>query len=61
MKNLLHRIPMSRKFMLALALPLLVLLWLAGSGILERQQFASNMADMQRLTDLAYASGSAGP
>lgn len=58
MKNLLHRIPMSRKFMLALALPLLVLLWLAGSGILERQQFASNMADMQRLTDLAYASGS---
>ncbi len=57
MKNLLHHIPMSRKFALALALPLLVLLWLAGSGIHERQQFVRNMSQMEQLTHLASRAG----
>ncbi|MCG6658159.1 HAMP domain-containing protein [Halomonas campisalis] len=57
MKHLLHRIPMSRKFALALALPLLVIAWLAGTGIVERQQLAANMAEVERMTDLATQMG----
>lgn len=57
MKHLLHRIPMSRKFALALALPLLVIAWLAGTGIVERQQLVGNMAEVERMTALATQMG----
>ncbi|MFQ3788007.1 methyl-accepting chemotaxis protein [Halomonas sp. A29] len=57
MKNLLHRIPVSRKFMLALALPLCIIVWLAGSGILERQRLASDMLQVDRFTGLSAQLG----
>jgi methyl-accepting chemotaxis protein len=57
MTTLFHRIPMSRKFMLALAMPIVVLLWMAGSGIQERLQVVQNMAQMERLTQLAHRAG----
>ncbi|TFH86335.1 methyl-accepting chemotaxis protein [Billgrantia azerbaijanica] len=48
---------MSRKFLLALALPILVIAWLAGSGILERQQLAADMAAVERMTRLTNGTG----
>ncbi len=48
---------MSRKFLLALALPILVIAWLAASGILERQQLAADMAEVEQMTHLANRVG----
>ncbi|MBB3329929.1 methyl-accepting chemotaxis protein [Halomonas campaniensis] len=57
MRHLLHRIPMGRKFLLTLLLPLLALAWFAGSGILERQRLATNMAGLETLTALSRHAG----
>lgn len=57
MTHLLHRIPMGRKFLLTLLLPLLALAWFAGSGILERQRLAANMAELEGLAVLALRAG----
>ncbi|SEF99219.1 Methyl-accepting chemotaxis protein [Billgrantia desiderata] len=57
MKNLLHRIPVSRKFMLVLALPLCIIVWLAASGIMDRQQVANNMQQVDRFTGLSVQLG----
>ena len=57
MTHLLHRIPMGRKFLLTLLLPLLALAWFAGSGIVERQRLATNMAQLEELTVLARHAG----
>ncbi len=57
MQNLLHRIPVSRKFLLALALPLCIIVWLAGVGILERQQQSSDMLQVVRFTELSARLG----
>ncbi|WP_447555227.1 nitrate- and nitrite sensing domain-containing protein [Vreelandella sp. EE22] len=57
MQQLLHRIPMGRKFALALALPLIAMTWLAIMGILERKTTTSNMSHLQEMTMLSqYAS-----
>ncbi len=53
MNNLLHRIPMSRKFLLVLALPLLAMAYFAITGIVERQHTTSAMSELQSLTALA--------
>ncbi|WP_245904552.1 methyl-accepting chemotaxis protein [Billgrantia lactosivorans] len=57
MKNLLHRIPVSRKFMLALAFPLVIIVWLAGSGVIERQRLAADMQQVDRFAGLAAELG----
>ncbi|MFW6345671.1 MAG: nitrate- and nitrite sensing domain-containing protein, partial [Halomonas sp.] len=57
MSHLLHRIPMGRKFLLTLLLPLLALAWFAGSGILERQRQATEMAELESLTELSGLAG----
>ncbi|WP_234286743.1 MULTISPECIES: methyl-accepting chemotaxis protein [Halomonadaceae] len=57
MQNLLHRIPVSRKFMLALALPLCIIVWLAGVGIMERQRLANDMQQVDRFTELSARLG----
>ena len=57
MKNLLHRIPVSRKFVLALALPLCIIVWLAGIGILERQRLAVDMQQVASFTELSAQLG----
>ena len=57
MTHLLHRIPMGRKFLLTLLLPLLALAWFAGSGIVERQRLATNMVELEDLTVLARHAG----
>ncbi|MFW3614198.1 methyl-accepting chemotaxis protein [Billgrantia antri] len=57
MKNLLHRIPVSRKFMLALAFPLCVIVWLATGGIMERQRLADDMQQVDRFAGLAAQLG----
>ncbi|WP_346795475.1 nitrate- and nitrite sensing domain-containing protein [Halomonas sp. Bachu 37] len=57
MKHFLHAIPMGKKFVLALALPLLAMLYFAVMGIVERQQTASNMLQLQNLTSLAQQAG----
>ncbi|WP_163574342.1 methyl-accepting chemotaxis protein [Halomonas faecis] len=57
MTHFLHRIPMSRKFLLALALPILVIAWLATSGILERQQLAADMAEVEQMTRFSNRAG----
>ncbi|MDT8879209.1 nitrate- and nitrite sensing domain-containing protein [Halomonas saccharevitans] len=57
MNHLLHRIPMGRKFLITLLLPLLALAWFAGSGILERQRLATNMVELESLTDLSRQAG----
>ncbi|WP_136068810.1 methyl-accepting chemotaxis protein [Modicisalibacter radicis] len=57
MKHLLHRIPISRKFMLALALPVLAMLFFAVTGIVERQRVVANMERLQSLTTLARQAG----
>jgi len=57
MSHLLHRIPMGRKFLLTLLLPLLALAWFAGSGILERQRLATNMVELETLTALSRHAG----
>ena len=57
MKNLLHRIPVSRKFMLVLALPLCIIVWLAASGIMDRRQVANNMQQVDRFTGLSVQLG----
>ncbi|MFO8044915.1 MAG: nitrate- and nitrite sensing domain-containing protein [Halomonas sp.] len=57
MTHLLHRIPMGRKFLLTLLLPLLALAWFAGSGIVERQRLAANMVELESLTVLAQHGG----
>lgn len=57
MTQLLNRIPMGWKFVLALALPLLAMTWFAVNGILERQHMASNMAELEQLTRLSQGAG----
>ncbi|SHL91326.1 methyl-accepting chemotaxis protein [Vreelandella subglaciescola] len=57
MMHLLHRIPMGRKFLLILLLPLMALAWFAGSGIVERQRLVTNMDSLQTLTALAQRAG----
>lgn len=57
MTHLLHRIPMRRKFLLTLLLPLLALAWFAGNGIIDRQRLAANMVALESLTGLAHQAG----
>ena len=57
MTHLLHRIPMGRKFLLSLLLPLLALAWFAGNGIVERQHLASEMVELTSLTSLSQHAG----
>ncbi len=57
MTQWLSRIPMGWKFILALALPLLATVWFAGSGIVERQRLASNMAQLETLTGISITMG----
>ncbi|WNL38487.1 nitrate- and nitrite sensing domain-containing protein [Halomonas sp. PAMB 3232] len=57
MLKALHRIPMGRKFMLVLFLPLLTMVWLAASGILERSEMAARMNALQRMTTLSQHAG----
>ncbi|MGQ4879747.1 methyl-accepting chemotaxis protein [Billgrantia sp. LNSP4103-1] len=57
MQNLLHRIPVSRKFMLALALPVCIIVWLAANGIMERQRLANDMLQVDRFTALSAQLG----
>ncbi|MCE9664038.1 nitrate- and nitrite sensing domain-containing protein [Halomonas sp. M5N1S17] len=57
MAYLLHRMPMGIKFLLSLLLPLLALAWFAGSGVLERQRLAANMADLEEMTHIAQRAG----
>ncbi|MGR2739327.1 methyl-accepting chemotaxis protein [Billgrantia sp. Q4P2] len=52
MKELLHRIPMGQKFLMVVALPLLIMTWLAGSGSLERLEETNRLARMQKLAQL---------
>ncbi|RTR05694.1 methyl-accepting chemotaxis protein [Halomonas nitroreducens] len=54
---LLHRLPVSRKFWLVLALPLLALAWFATSGAIERQRLAANMDSLVQLTRLSGQAG----
>ncbi|SFH83355.1 methyl-accepting chemotaxis protein [Modicisalibacter xianhensis] len=58
MTSVLHRIPVSRKFLLALVLPVLAMLFFAGNGIVERQRVVSSMDRLQSLTALAQQAGS---
>ena len=55
--HLFHRIPMRRKFLLTLLLPLLALAWFAGNGIVDRQRLAANMVEVESLTRLARLAG----
>ena len=55
--SFLHRISMSRKFMLVLALPLCVIVWLAVVGILERQQQAADMQQVDHFTGFSVELG----
>ncbi|MCE8018024.1 HAMP domain-containing protein [Halomonas sp. MCCC 1A17488] len=48
---------MSRKFMLALAFPLAIIVWLAGSGVMERQRLAGDMQQVDRFAGLAAQLG----
>lgn len=57
MTQWLSRLPMGWKFILALALPLLATIWFAGSGIVERQRLASNMAHLETLTGISITAG----
>ncbi|MDR5866503.1 methyl-accepting chemotaxis protein [Halomonas koreensis] len=57
MSRFLHRLPVTRKFWLVLALPLLALAWFATSGALERQRLADNMDDLVQLTALSGRAG----
>ncbi len=57
MTHLLHRLPMRRKFLLSLLLPLLALAWFAGNGIVERQHLASEMVELTSLTSLSQHAG----
>ena len=57
MTSVLHRIPVSRKFLLALVLPVLAMLFFAGNGIVERQRVVSSMDRLQSLTALAQQAG----
>lgn len=57
MSQLLNRIPMGWKFVLALALPLLAMTWFAVSGILERQRTATDLAELEQLTRLSQSAG----
>ncbi|QJQ96147.1 MULTISPECIES: methyl-accepting chemotaxis protein [Halomonadaceae] len=57
MTHLFHRISIGRKFMLALALPMLAMLYFALNGILERQQVVNEMTQLQTLTTLAQQAG----
>ncbi|AMD02370.1 methyl-accepting chemotaxis protein [Halomonas chromatireducens] len=57
MMHLLNRLPMSGKFILVLALPVLAMLWFAGIGILERQQLATNMTELSELAELSADAG----
>ncbi|WP_148253776.1 methyl-accepting chemotaxis protein [Aidingimonas lacisalsi] len=57
MNSLLQRLPMGRKFVLVLFLPILGILFLAGDEMIERQSHASHLADLQSLTGLVRVSG----
>ena len=57
MKNLLHRIGISRKFVLALSLPAVAMLYFAVTGIVERQQVVTEMNRLQSLTVVAQQAG----
>ncbi|MCM2973690.1 methyl-accepting chemotaxis protein [Larsenimonas suaedae] len=57
MNHLLHRISMGRKFLLTLTLPLLAMVYFAVTGVIERQQTAAEMNQLQSLTALAQRSG----
>ncbi|MCG6656241.1 HAMP domain-containing protein [Halomonas campisalis] len=57
MTRLLHRINMGWKFLLALSLPLMAMTWFAASGVLERQQLATNMADLEEMTRISQRAG----
>ncbi|GAB2803262.1 methyl-accepting chemotaxis protein [Halomonas shantousis] len=57
MTHLLHHISIGKKFMLALALPLLAMAYFAIDGIVERQQVVSDMQRLQALTVLAQQAG----
>ena len=55
--SFLHRISMSRKFMLVLAQPLCVITWLVVVGILERQQQAVDMQQVDRFAGFSVELG----
>ncbi|WP_081948982.1 methyl-accepting chemotaxis protein [Litchfieldella xinjiangensis] len=57
MTSLLHRIPVGRKFALALLLPLLAMAYFAIAGIIERQQVVSEMTHLTSLTQVAQEAG----
>ncbi|MES1940023.1 methyl-accepting chemotaxis sensory transducer [Salinisphaera sp. T5B8] len=57
MTHLLHRIGISRKFMLALTLPTLAMLYFAITGIVQRQQMVGDMDRLQSLTAVAQQAG----
>ncbi len=57
MQKALHRISMGRKFAMTLALPLLAMAWLAVTGILEREDIASEMGHLQEMTELSQQAG----
>ncbi|MBA2778351.1 nitrate- and nitrite sensing domain-containing protein [Halomonas kenyensis] len=48
---------MSRKFMLVLALPLCIIVWLATTGILDRYKLANDMIEVDRFAGLSAQLG----
>lgn len=57
MAHLLHRMPMSIKFLLTLLLPLLALAWFSVSGVLERQRLAASRSLDEQASDMAQLIG----
>lgn len=57
MSHLLNRAPVGWKFVIVLILPLLAIMWFAGTGILDRQRLSANMAQLETLTELSSATG----
>ncbi|MCG6656910.1 EAL domain-containing protein [Halomonas campisalis] len=57
MHQFFNRLSLEARFIIALSLPLITLIWLATSGALERQKLAVNMSELQALTSLAVDAG----
>ncbi|MCK0744252.1 methyl-accepting chemotaxis protein [Chromohalobacter nigrandesensis] len=55
--KLLHRLSLGQKFTLTLVVPLLVLVWFAMMGVLERERTMSSMERLETLTELASRAG----